>query len=91
MVTRQQLDDLLTYAVEICTELDENLRGDAFAFADQSKQDVLSADVVVTELKRLTQRELEDLLRARGEGNVSAGRLLALADDFLDLLAHGLQ
>ena len=55
------------------------------------EQDVLGADVVVAELQRLTQREFEDLLRARGEGDVARRRRAALADDLLDLAAHGLE
>ena len=76
---------------EIGAELHEDLRGDAFAFADQSEQDVLGADVVVTELQRLAQRELEHLLRARRERDVSRRRLAAVTDDLLDLRAHGLE
>ena len=45
----------------------EDLGGDAFALPDQAEQDVLGADVVVVQLKRLAQRELEGLLRPRGE------------------------
>ena len=87
----EQLDDLLADAVEVGSELDEDLRGDALALADQAEQDVLGADVVVTELQRLAQRQLEDLLGARGEGDVARRRLLALADDLLDLGADGLE
>src|SRR5699024_3635665 len=49
---------------------------------------VLGADVAVSQLQRLTEAELEDLLRPRCEGNVSARCLLALSDDLLDLVAH---
>jgi len=52
---------------------------------------VLGTDVVVTELQRLTQGELEDLLGARGEGDVATGRRAALADDLLDLAADRLE
>jgi hypothetical protein len=52
---------------------------------------VLGADVVVTELQRLAQRQLEHLLGARRERDVPARCLLALADDLLDLLAHTFQ
>ena len=50
----------------------EDLGGDAFAFLNQAEQDVLGADVVVVQLKRLAQRELEDLLRPRGERDMAA-------------------
>ncbi len=90
-VARQQLDDLLAHAAEIGAELDEHLRGDALALADQAEQDVLGADVVVAELQRLAQRELEHLLGARRERDVARGRGPALTDDLLDLAAHGLE
>jgi hypothetical protein len=52
---------------------------------------VLGADVVVAELQRLAQRQLEHLLRPGGEGDVAGGGLLPLTDDLLDLAAHCLQ
>ena len=74
-VARQQLDDLLADAREIGAELHEHLRGDAFALADEPEEDVLGADVVVAELQRLAQRELEDLLGAGRERDVTRRRL----------------
>ncbi len=87
----EQLDHLLTDPVEVGAELDQHLGGDALALADQTEQDVLGADVVVAELERLAQGQLEDLLGARRERDVPARRLLALADDLLDLRPHGLE
>ncbi len=52
---------------------------------------MLGADVVVAELERLAQAQLEDLLRARRERDVTGRGLLALADDLLHLLAHRLE
>ena len=86
-VAREQLDDLLTDPAEVGAELDEDLGGDALTLADQTEQDVLGADVVVTELQRLAEAELEDLLGTRREGDVAAGRRAALTDDLLDLVA----
>ena len=91
LVAGEQLDDLLADPVEVGAELDQHLGGDALALADQAEQDVLGADVVVAELQRLAQGELEHLLGARRERDVAARRLLALADDLLDLGADGLQ
>ncbi len=91
LVAREQLDDLLADPVEVGSELDQHLSSDALALADQAEQDVLGADVVVAELQRLAQAQLEHLLRPRRERDVPAGCLLALADDLLDLLTHGLQ
>ena len=52
---------------------------------------MLGADVVVSELQRLAQRELEDLLGAGGERDVTRGSGAAVTDDLLDLRAHGLE
>ncbi|GMA38410.1 hypothetical protein GCM10025883_04550 [Mobilicoccus caccae] len=52
---------------------------------------MLGADVVVAELQRFAQGQLKDLLGARRERDVPAAGLLALADDLLDLLAHGVE
>ncbi len=90
-VAGEQLNDLLAHAAEVRAELHEHLRGDAFALADQAEQDVLGPDVVVTELQRLAQRQLEHLLRSRREGDVTRRGLPAVADDLLHLGAHGLE
>ena len=52
---------------------------------------MLGADVVVAELQRLAQRELQHLLGPGRERDVAAGRRAALADDLLDLVADGLE
>ena len=83
-VAREQLYHRLADTVQVRTEFLQDLRRDAFVFADQAEQEVLGPDVVVTELERLPQRELEDLLRSRGEWDVSWRRLPTLADDLLD-------
>ena len=51
---------------------------------------MLGADVVVTQRQGLAQRQLEHLLRARREGDLAGGHLLAGADDADDLGAHAL-
>src|SRR4051794_6870507 len=91
LVAGEQLDDLLADAVEGGPELHQDLGGGALTLAGQAQQDVLGADVVVAELQGLAQRELQHLLRPRGEGDVTGRGLLALADDLLDLLADALE
>jgi hypothetical protein len=49
---------------------------------------MLGADVVVLELHRLAQRELQHLLRARRERDLSARDLVAPADDPAHLRTH---
>ena len=91
LVAGEQLDDLLAHLVQVCAELDQHLGCDALALTDEAEQDVLRADVVVAELQRLAQRQLEHLLGARREGDVARGLLLALADDILHPLAHAVE
>ena len=56
---------------QVGAQLHEHLGGDALALTDEAEEDVLGADVVVAELQRLAQRELEDLLGAGREGDVA--------------------
>src|SRR5665648_172895 len=88
---RQQVIQLLTVPVQVGAELDKHLGGNTLTLADQAKQDVLGPDVVVAELQRLAQAQLEDLLGTRGEGDVTGRGLLTLTDNLLDLLAHRIQ
>ena len=87
LIPRQELDHLLAHAGQVRAELHEHLSRHAFALTDEAEEDVLGADVVVTELQRLTKRELEHLLRTRRERDVPRGRLPALPDDLFDLAA----
>ena len=52
---------------------------------------MLGADIAVAELQRLAQRELKHLLGPWRERDVPGRRLLAPADDLLDLVPHGVQ
>ena len=64
-------------------------RAEVPSFAHDPKQKVLGADVVVTQLARLVDRELDDLLRARAEGDLTRrGRRVAAAEDLLDAAAE---
>ena len=90
-VAGQQLDDLLADPGQVGAQLHQHLGGHALALTDEAEEDVLGADVVVAELQRLAQGQLEDLLGAGRERDVAAGRRSALADDLLDLGAHRLQ
>ena len=91
LVAGEELDDLLAHARQVGAELHEHLGGDALALPDEPEEDVLGADVVVAELERLAERQLEDLLGARRERDVPGRRGAALADDLLHLAADGLE
>ena len=90
-IAGQELDHGLADPIEIGTELLQDLGRDALALADQSEQDVLGSDVVVTELQRFSQRELEDLLRSGRERDVAAGDLRSPADDLADVQPNCLE
>jgi predicted metal-dependent phosphoesterase TrpH len=91
LVLVQQLDHPLADPVQVGPQLHQHLRGHPVALADQPEQDVLGADVVVTHGQCLAQRELQRLLGPRRDRDVPGRRLLAPADDLLDLLPHGVQ
>src|SRR3712207_944050 len=86
----QHADDLVADLLRVGVEVQEDARGDALVLAHQPEQDVLGADVVVPEAQRLAQRELEDLLRTRGERDLTGGDFLTGAHDAHDLRAHPL-
>ena len=70
---------------------DQDLGTHPVTLADQAEQDVLGADVLLFQRERLAQRQLEYLLRRRGERDVPRRRRLPRADERSDLLAGHLQ
>ena len=81
----EHADDLVANLLGVGVEVEQDPRSDALVLAHQTEQDVLGADVVVTEGERFAQRQLEHLLRARGERDLAGRDLVALADDAGDL------
>ena len=71
LITRQQLNNLLTNTTEVGSKLDQYLSGYAFAFANKPKQNVFSADVVVAKLQCFAQREFENFLGTWSKWNVT--------------------
>ena len=49
---------------------------------------MLGPDVVVAELERFSQTQLEDFLRSGSEGNMTRGSTFSLADDFLHCVSY---
>src|SRR5881227_2025354 len=84
----EHADDLVADLLGVGVEVEQDPGGDPFVLAHEPEQDVLGADVVVAEGERFPQRELEHLLRARGERDLPGRDLVALADDASDLRAH---
>src|SRR5580704_13381736 len=89
--TGDEVDDLLAHPVQVGAQPDQHLGGHPVALTDQAEQDVLGTDVVVAELQRFTQRQLEHLLAPGRERDVPGRRLLARADDLLDPLPDRVQ
>ena len=56
---------VLANTVQVSAKLDGDLRGNTFTFTNQAEQDVLRADVVVTQLQRYCAA------RARGPSRVA--------------------
>ena len=86
----QHPDHLVADLLRVGVEVEQDACGNALVLAHQPEQDVLGADVVVTEAQRLAQRQLEHLLGARRERDLAGGDFLAGADDPHDLGAHAL-
>ena len=84
----EHADDLVADLLGVGVEVEQDARGNALVLAHEPEQDVLGADVVVAERERLAERELEHLLRAGSERDLSGRDLVALADDAGDLRAH---
>src|SRR5205823_7660353 len=86
----EHADDLVADLLRVGVEVEQDARRDALVLAHEAEQDVLGPDVVVAQRERLSQRELEDLLGARGERDLAGGDLLTGPDDADDLGADAL-
>ena len=87
----QQAQHPLTDPAVVGTCRAKDLGGHPVDRTQQGEQDVLGADVVVPQLQRLAQRQLERLLGLRRERDVALGWALAVADDLLDLFPDALE
>ena len=87
----QQREDPLAELCQPGALLHEDLGGHSLALAHQSEKDVLGADVVVTELERFPQRELEHLLGSGREGDLTCRLARSSADDRLNSRSGRLQ
>ena len=85
-VGAEEVEDLLADLLELHAEVHQDLRRDALVLFDESEEQVLGADVVVSEVARLFEGELEHLLRAGREGQLShRDHRGSGLDDVLDL------
>src|SRR5690606_2743079 len=82
------LHHLRTHLFQVDSETLENAGGDAFTLANEAEQQVFRPDVVVVEPPGLIDRELDDLLRAGGQADLTHDHALAAPDDELDRRAH---
>ena len=90
-IATDQVDGGAAQLAKIDVHLDQHLGADAFAFMNQTEQDMLGADIAVPQLQRLTQRQLQHLPGMRGEGNVAVRRGIPLTDHLFDLFAGVIQ
>ena len=84
----EHADDLVADLLGVRVEVEQDAGGDALVLAHETEQDVLGADVVVTERECFAQCELQHLLGARRERDLTRRHLVALTDDAGDLGAH---
>ena len=86
------MQDFLSALVDVDVEIPQHTSGNAFALAQQAKQDVLGAHVSVVQPLGFLFGKLEDFFHPWGVGDV-AGQFLvrAGADLFLDLQPDGLE
>ena len=85
----------LTTCITCCADLlqvhaqaFQHAGGNALALAHEAQQQVLGADVVMIEATRLVDRQLDDLLRARGQTDLAHDHGLATANDEFDRRAN---
>ena len=90
LVAAEHLDDRLTHLRQIRALLSQHLGGHTLTLLQEAEQQMLRPNVVVAQLKGLTQTQLENALRARRERNMALNRLLTLANNLNDRSAHGL-
>jgi len=77
----EHADDLVADLLGVRVEVEKDARGDALVLANEAEQDVLGSDVVVAQAQRFAERELEDLLGARGERDLPVHRHIAVTDE----------
>ncbi len=92
VLVTEQGQRLLAYLVQPGAERLEDLGGDGLPFLHEAQQQVLGADVVVAELARLFDGQLEDALGLRGERDLAEREGLGESGErALDLGFDGLQ
>merc|ERR1719329_1368298 len=82
---------LRTNLCRVGVEVFEHARSHALAFTEQTEQQVFGADVVVAQLARLLERELQHALRARRERNLHRDETGTASNNLLNLDARFLQ
>ena len=86
------LQDFVASPLDIDFQVLQHARGHAFAFAEQSEQDVLGADIGMIQRLGFLAGQREHFLHARRVGNVADHLgLRAGADLFLDFHPDGLE
>jgi hypothetical protein len=74
-------DDLIADLLRVGIQITQDARGNTLVLAHETEQDMLGADVAVAESESLTPREIENLLRARRERDLTGSDLLGRRHD----------
>src|SRR5580765_64754 len=84
-VSREDRDHRSSNVVRVHSQRAHDLNGDTLTLADETQQEMFGADVLITELTGFQERELEDLLRPRGERDLTGRHRLPAADRLFHL------
>ena len=87
----EELDDRMPHSGQVGTQLLQHLGRHPVPLPDQAEEDVLGADVVMSQLQRLPQAQLQDFLRPGSERDVPGRGLVSLPDGLHHLATHGIQ
>ena len=85
---RQDADDLVADLVEVDAQGLQDARRDPFTLPDEAEEQMLGADVVVTEPAGLVDGQLDHALGARCQAHLADDRPVAAPDDELDRGPH---
>src|SRR6476620_1014375 len=84
-VSREDRDHRSSNVFGVHPQRAQDLNGDTLSLPDETQQEMLGADVLITELTGFQEGELEDLLRAGGERDLTSRHRLPATDHHFDL------
>ena len=90
-VPRDKVHYGLAHGGRFHTKFSQHLVCHTLVRAHHTQQDMFGADVTVVKLNSLAHRKLQHFLRARGKGNMPAGRVCPRANNVLHLFTYAVE